>query len=62
MQATINEKLSQLNQEYGMDVKVGLGSAAAENFELLPGQIRTMLSLKLYFEVGIQDFRSFNRF
>jgi len=62
MQATINEKLSQLNQQYGMDVKVGLGSTAAENFELLPGQIRTMLSLKLYFEVGIQDFRSFNRF
>ena len=62
MQATINQKLRELNQQYGMDVKVGLGSTSVENFEILPGQIRTMLSSKLYFEVGIRDLRSFNRF
>jgi hypothetical protein len=62
MQATINEKLRELNQKYKMDVKVGLGSTSVENFELLPGQIRTLLRSSLYFEVGIRDFRSFNQF
>jgi hypothetical protein len=43
-------------------MKVGIGSAEVEKFELKPGQILATLKTKFYLDMLIRDFRSFNKF
>jgi hypothetical protein len=43
-------------------MKLGIGSADVESFELKPGQIEALMKTKFYLEVNIKNFRSFNKF
>lgn len=60
-QANIDQKLKDFNEKYDIDMKIGIGSAIVENFELKPGQIEAIINTKFYLEMRIKDFRSFNK-
>ena len=62
VQKNIDAQLEKVNKAYNLDLKVGIGSADVENFEMRPGQILTTLKTKFYLEMLIRDFRSFNKF
>lgn len=61
-QNSIDEQLKEFNTTYGMEMKIGIGGASVESFQLKPGQIEALLNTKFYLEVLIKDFRSFNKF
>lgn len=61
-QTNIDQQLKDFKQKYGIEMKIGIGSAIIDNFELKPGQIEAIIKSKFYLEMRIQDFRSFNKF
>lgn len=62
VQKNIDAQLQKINKDYNLEMKVGIGSADVENFEMRPGQIFATLKTKFYLEMMIRDFRSFNKF
>jgi hypothetical protein len=62
VQKNIDTQLKKLNNDYNLEMKVGIGSAEVEKFELKPGQILATLKTKFYLDMLIRDFRSFNKF
>ncbi len=60
VQSNINQQLKTVKDKNGIDMKIGIGSALVENFELKPGQIEAIINSKFYLEIRIQDFRSFS--
>lgn len=61
-QKNIDVFLKDFYTAYGIALRVGIGRIDLESFELQPGVINAVLRSKLYLEVGISDFRSFNKF
>ncbi|MBK8346288.1 MAG: DUF4403 family protein [Saprospiraceae bacterium] len=61
-QKNIDNQLKDLNAKYDLEMKIGIGSADVESFELKPGQIEAMVKAKFYLELRIKNFRSFNKF
>lgn len=62
VQKSINDQLKEFNKKYDLEMKLGIGSADVESFELKPGQIEALMKTKFYLEVNIKNFRSFNKF
>lgn len=61
-QKNIDSQLKTFKDKYDIEMKVGLGSADVENFELKPGQIEAVLKTKFHLEMRIKDFKSFGKF
>ncbi len=62
VQKSIDTQLAEFNRKYDMEIRLGLGSVTVESFKLMPGQIEAVMLSRFYLQVGIRDFRSFNRF
>ena len=62
VQKNIDTQLKVINNKYDLEMKIGIGSADVESFELKPGQIEAQMKSKFYLEVNIRNFRSFNKF
>lgn len=61
-QQNLDAQLLQLNKKYDMDMKIGIGSADIESFELKPGQIEAIMKTKLFIELRLKSFRTFSKF
>jgi hypothetical protein len=61
-QKNMDAQLKDFNTKHDLEMRIGLGSADVESFELKPGQIEAILKTKFYLEMRIKDFRSFNKF
>lgn len=61
-QQSIDLQLKEFNTKYNIEMKIGIGSADIENFELKPGQIEAIVKSKFYLEIRIKDFSKFNNF
>lgn len=61
-QKNIDNQLKAFNAKYNLEMRIGIGSADVESFELKPGQIEAILKTKFFLEMRIKDFRSFNKF
>lgn len=62
VQKNIDDQLNQFNKTYDMEMKIGIGGADVESFQLKPGEIEALMKTKFYLEVRIKDFRSFGKF
>ena len=62
VQKNIDAQLKEFNTQYDMEMRIGIGGADVESFQLKPGEIEALMKTKFYLEVRIKDFRSFNRF
>lgn len=61
-QRNIDAQLKEFNTAYDMEMKIGIGGADVESFQLKPGEIEALMKTKFYLEVRIKDFRSFGKF
>ena len=61
-QVTLDNLVDEIKQKYDIEMKVALGRAGIETFELKPGKIDATVFSHIYFDVFIKDFRSFNKF
>jgi len=61
-QNNLDTQLKDFNAKYNMEMKIGIGAAEIESFQLRPGQIEALMKSNFYLEVRIKDFRSFNNF
>lgn len=61
-QKNIDDQLKTMNTKYDLEMRIGIGSADVESFELKPGQIEAIMKTKFFLEMRIKDFRSFNKF
>lgn len=62
VQKSIDDQLKEFNKTYDMEMKIGIGGADVESFQLKPGEIEALMKTKFYLEVRIKDFRSFGKF
>ena len=62
VQKNIDLQLKEFNTIYDMEMRIGIGGADVESFQLKPGEIEALMKTKFYLEVRIKDFRSFSRF
>ena len=62
VQKNIDSQLKEFNSKYDLEMKIVIGGADVESFQLKPGEIEALMKTKFYLEVRIKDFRSFNRF
>lgn len=61
-QRNIDAQLKEFNTAYDIEMKIGIGGADVESFQLKPGEIEALMKTKFYLEVRIKDFRSFGKF
>lgn len=62
VQKSINNQLKTINEKYNLEMRIGIGSADVESFELKPGQILALMKTRFYLEMRIKDFRTFSKF
>ena len=61
-QTSIDQMVKDIKTKYDIELKVALGKAGIETFELKPGKIEAIIFSNVYMDVYIKDFRSFSRF
>lgn len=61
-QMNIDQQLRDIQAKYDIQMRIGIGSVTVENFDLKPGQIEAVIMSKIYLQMSIRDFRSFNKF
>lgn len=62
VQNKIDQHIETFNKKYDLEMKVAVGSADVESFELKPGQIEALMKAKFYLELKIKDLKSFKKF
>jgi hypothetical protein len=61
-QNIINDQVTAFNNDYGLRMGIKMGSLKITSLEVLPGQISTAWQSKLWLDLLVTDFRSFNKF